>query len=333
MLKKIWAMFVRDIKVGSRDFISAYIMIIPILLAVLINIFTPSVNDTTVNLALIEGENPTQEEYFRQFAKVELLPDYEAIESRVASRDDIFGVIPSVGGYYVLAQGNEMSELSDYAALLITLFDMDVSIEDSNAELEYFGETIPPIKKMLVNFVIMMISVLGGMLIAMNIVEEKMDKTIKAINVTTVSRTMYIAGKSMIGVIFPIIGTLLLLLITGFGSVNYGQVLLMLMSVTMLAIVIGFIEGLNNDDIINAAGSIKLIFLPVMGAIAGAELLADKWQFLLYWIPFYWTYKGNNAILSSTSTWSQILLYTLIVFALCSVVYIILIPKIRKGLE
>ena len=88
MFTRIWTIFKRDLKVNSKDFISLYILIVPILFAVLINLFTPGINDTTINLALIEGENEAQVEYFQQFAKVELFENEAKIKERVYDRDN-----------------------------------------------------------------------------------------------------------------------------------------------------------------------------------------------------------------------------------------------------
>jgi len=68
-------------------------------------------------------------------------------------------------------------------------------------------------------------------------------------------------------------------------------------------------------------------------SIAAAELLTDKWQKFLYWSPFYWAYKGNDAVLTQSATWGQILGYSFIVLLLSVGVYVYLAPKIRKGLE
>ena len=91
MLRRIWIIFVRDIKVNMREFITLYIMIIPLLLAVGINFISPSINDTSVNLALVEGENPEQAAYFDDFAHVLLFNDEQKVEERVRSRDDVVG--------------------------------------------------------------------------------------------------------------------------------------------------------------------------------------------------------------------------------------------------
>lgn len=140
-------------------------------------------------------------------------------------------------------------------------------------------------------------------------------------------------GKSLIGMIIPAFGTVIMLLLTGYSQIHFGMMLLMVFTTSIISLLVGFLEGLMNDDVMNAAGNMKLLFLPLLGAMAGAELLADKWQPFLYWIPFYWSYKGNQLVLTGIGTWKEILSYSGIVLAISSIVFILLAPKIRKGLE
>ena len=333
MFRRIWTIFKRDLRVNSKDFISLYILVVPILFAVLINLFAPGINDTTINLALIEGENESQVEYFQQFAKVELFENKDDIKERVEKRDAMIGIIPENGQYYIMTQGNEPKGFVDYAKLLNSFYELDINIEDSNGELIEFGRTVPPLKKTLVNVSILFISILGGMLIALNIVEEKVDNTLSAINLTPTSRITFVLGISVMGILLSIFGSIALIFITGFGNVNLLQLLLVVLITSLLSILVGFIQGLTNKDIISAAGSIKLLFLPLIAGVLAIEMLADKWQKFFYWNPFYWAYKGNDVILSQSGTWGQILIYSGIVLALCGVVYFFLAPKIRKGLE
>ena len=333
MLKKIMTIFARDLKVNLRDFLTLYIFIFPILFAVGINAFTPGINDTTVNLALIENENTQMEEYFKQFAKVELFGDEDSVIKRVEGRDSIVGILPKDGSYYILSQGNEDASVIDTAKLVKTLYESGSSIEDTNATLTDLGRTGPPLKKALVNMAIMLTSVLGGMIISVNIVEEKVDNTVSAINVTTLSRTGFILGKSIIGLILPIYGAFALIYITGFKDVNVGMTIVSVLAITLISLAIGFIQGIKNEDVMSAAGSIKLMFIPLYGSILAINFLADKWQKFFYWIPFYWSYKSFDQILSYASVWKDIGIYSLIILAITSVVYILLVPGIRKGLE
>lgn len=332
MLGKIWAIFMRDLRVNLRDFIALYILVFPIILGFGIVFLAPSVNDTTVNLAMLEGENPEQVEYLEQFANIELFADVDAVNRRLEERDNIVAILPEGDGYFIQTQGNEPESVPTFVRTLVTLYDFDVQVEDTTASLETFGRTEPPLKKMLVNTSILMISMLGGMMISINIVEEKGDNTVSAINVSPIPRVAFILGKSMMGIFLSVYGAIALLLITGYNDVNFGQVLLAILSVTVISIMIGFIQGLNSEDVMDAAGGIKLLFLPIIAAVAAKELLSESWQVVAYWIPFYWTYVGNDAILSYTATWSQIILYTVIVLGLSAAVYVYLAPKIQKGL-
>jgi len=334
MIKKIFLIFKRDLKVSIRNFITLYIIVVPIIFAVIINIFSPGINDTTVEIAIIEGENQKQEEFFKQFAQVETLPSLEDLEDRVKKRDNIIAVVPEGNdGYFILTQGNEPDYVVDYVKNLITFDYYDINLEDTQAEIIDYGRDIPPLKKLMVNVALIFTSILGGMIIALNIVEEKTDNTISAIHLSPVSRLGFIAGKSIIGVFIPVVGSILMLIITGFRDINFFHALIMVSTSCIISILIGFIEGINNDDVMTAAGNMKMLFLPLFGSIAGEELLADKWQPLFYWVPFYWTYKGNNLVLSNSGSWIDILKYSGIVVGIGLIVFIVLVPRIRKGLE
>ena len=322
----------RDFKVNTRDFIALYILLFPLIFGFGIQALTPSVNDTTVRLAMLESDDPAKAEYLEQFAKVEVFLNMDALTARLEKRDNIVAILPKGEGSYILAQGNEPESVTEFAKLVNSFYVLNLDVAETTAKFESFGRTESPLKKMLVNISLLFTSVLAGMMISLNIVEEKMDNTVSAINVSPVSRAGFILGKSMMGMFLAIYGSVALVWITGYQNVNFGQMLLAIGAVTLLSLVIGFIQGIANDDVMNAAAGMKMMFLPVAAAVAAVELLSDKWQILFYWVPFYWTYKGNEAILSYTATWPQIIGYSAIVLVLSGAVYYFLAPKIQKGL-
>ena len=332
MLKKIWAIFARDARVSLRDGLSIMLLIVPIMFGFAIKWLAPSVNDTTVSIALLEGEDPAREEYLDQFAKVEVFDGIEALEARVDARDNIIGIIGEGDDSYLLAQGNEPESVTDHAKLMNAYYLLDMQVDETTVEFQSFGRTEAPLKKMLVNAAMMFTAVMSGMLISISLVEEKMDNTVAAINVSPISRFGYVLGKSLFGMGYSVIGVIALLWITGYGNVNIGQMIVAIIGVTILSIIIGFIQGVMNKDVMEAAGSVKMLFFPLIGAIAVSEFVNQSWQWVVYWVPFYWTYKTNEAVLSFTATWPQVLGYTAIVLALSGVVYYFLAPKIKAGL-
>ena len=100
-----------------------------------------------------------------------------------------------------------------------------------------------------------------------------------------------------------------------------------------LSFIVGFLQGLSSGDVIEAAGSVKLLFLPIAGSIAVFEFASENWHWTVYWSPFYWAYRANNLILSKTADWGTVLLCTGMVIGLSLVVYFIALPKLRKGLS
>ncbi|MDD3931016.1 MAG: ABC transporter permease [Clostridiaceae bacterium] len=333
MLKRLWTLFIRDLKVNTREAIPVIVIVFPLLFAVAILFISPGIHDTTVQVAMVDGTDDDRAAYFDQFAHVHLLRDRKAVEDRVLRRDHTIGIIVDEKEMTLLAEGNEPDSIVDYAKLINYLYDTGATIDNTHSEIIEFGRTITPIKKIMVNALLLMISVLSGMLIALNIIEEKTDRTISAVHVTPVSRWLFIFGKSLIGTVFAVVISISCLLITGFGQINLAQAVLVIASLTVLSLLIGFIQGIQGTDVMEAAGSVKLMFLPLAGSIIAYELLADKWHPFLYWSPFFWAYRANDMILSQDGDWFQMLIYVGAIVLICLVVFVVLAPRIHKGLQ
>jgi len=333
MINKLLVIFKKDFLTARRDAMATYIMVIPLILAVGITLFAPGLNDTTVKLAMLKSDDIEHIEYMKQFSKVELFDSVDELERRVEKRDDIAAIVPSSNSYEIILQGNESEIVEEYAVLLNTLYELGATKEETTAQLISFGRTVPPLKTMLVNILILMTIMLAGMLIAMSIVEEKAENTINAINVTPVSQTALVVGKSLFGSTVAMLGIIGAVLITGYYDINWFMIVLVGLTSMILSLIIGFLQGLSSEDIMEAAGSVKLLFLPIAGSIAVYEFVSNKWQWTMYWSPFYWAYKANTLILSKTADWGTVLLCTAMVIGLSLIVYILSLPKIRKGLS
>ena len=332
-MKNILKIFFRDLKTARRDSLALIIVIMPIVLALGITLFVPGLNDTTVNLVLLRNDKPAHIEYMENFAKVEFVDNRTDAVKRVNNRDDVVAMIQKGDGYEIIIQGNESEIVENYAASLSALYELGSTVNETTATMYSFGHSVSPVKTMLVNMLISMTIMLAGMLIAISIVGEKADNTINAINVTPVSQTEFVLGKSLMGGFIALISIIISLLITGYYDINWLMIILVGLSSMVLSLVLGFVQGLASDDVIEAASNIKLIMLPVAGSIVGYELLSANWQWTMYWSPFYWAYKANQLILNKTADWPTVLLSTGMVLLLSSAVYFALKSKIRAGLS
>lgn len=333
-MRKMLLIFARDFRVNLRTSVTLLMIAIPLLLAFGVNLFAPGIEDTTVHLALVDGADPAMAAYLEAYAQVERVADARALESRVLARDAVIGIETAQDGSRLVAQGNEPASLLEYARVLKTYYEENRQPGDSTVTIRTFGVETSPVKQLWANLGILLMGVLSGMLTSLNLVDEKMDRTVSAINVTPISRIAWVFGKSLVGFLLALVGSVAMVVILGVaGQVNIAQMLIFVFVASLLSILIGLLQGLQSDDMMTAMASTKMILLPLGASVAGYEFLSAQWQWVLYWSPFYWVYKGNLALLGGRMTWGMLAGYSGIVLGLTALAFIYIAPRIRKGLE
>lgn len=332
-MKKILAIFLRDVKSGVRDFLALFILCAPLLFALVLKLLIPGFGDSTMTVAAGPDLPPPLVERLESFSRVERLKDRKAVEERVLRLDDAFGLVADGESYIIVSQGNErmgkMSGLLDFSvnAYANPLLEAPVEVKLSDA-----GWKLSPIKELGTAFLAILCSVMGGMIIALNLVEEKMEKTLTAMNVAPVSRAQFVAGKGLMGFLLPLLGCFSVLLVMGFPDINYAMAAVTVLSIAIIAVLAGFAIGVVATDPIGAIASMKTLFLPVFGSVFAAMFLAERWQWTLWWSPWYWAYKAMDAVLLKEATWPLVLGHAGIVLACSAAVFLILSPRIRRGL-
>ena len=179
---------------------------------------------------------------------------------------------------------------------------------------------------------VVLVTILSGMLIAISIVEEKEDRTIRAIRVAPVAMGSFVAGKSLLGVANCVVCTLLVLAAGGFWQANALQAVLIALAGSLAGFLVGFLTGLSSDDFIGAAAAIKILMVPAVAPILVSELAPEKWHRLLWWDPFYWAYRGIKGVLAQTAGWGEVLLCAGAVAGITALVYLFALPIVKKKL-
>lgn len=333
MVRKVFAITKRDVKSGIRDSMIIYIIIAPFILALILKMMTTSVGSTTINIAVDNSIQGSVIEYLEDFGKVEIYNSIDKVNKRVEDTDDIFGLVKEGDHYTIIQQGNEATGTIDLLDHIVNSFenqDLEAPVEVNVSDV---GWKLSPIKQFGGSLLIIFVSVFGGMIILINLVEEKQEKTLTAVNVTSIKRIEYVLGKGMLGFIVPIIHAFGMLAILNYGSINYFMVSIVILSIAMISVLIGFLIGVTNDNILGAIGSMKMLFIPILGSIFGAIYLSSKWHFILYWSPFYWAFESLNSIILKEATWRQILINGSITILITAIIFALLGKRIRRGLN
>ena len=333
MLKKISAIIGRDTKSGIRDYMILYILVAPFLIAVILNMLTSSVSQSILRLAVDDTVTSEEISYLSEFAKVEEFGGEEELISRVEALDDVYGITKNGDQFEVVAQGNEKIEMHEMAMLLLDSLsneDIEVPVELTVSDV---GWKLSPIKQYGGSLLAVFISIFGGMIILINLVEEKQENTLAAMNVAPVQRVQYVLGKAALGFIIPLFHVIGILLILNYGNINYFMAALVTVSIALTSVIIGFTIGVNSDNVLAAISGMKMVFLPVLGSIFGAIYLREGLHFLLYWSPFYWAFMAMDEIILKEATWGSILFSTLMIIVISSVVMFAMRKKINRGLR
>ncbi|HYE12135.1 MAG TPA: ABC transporter permease [Patescibacteria group bacterium] len=330
-MKRLLSIFKRDVKSSVREFLLLYIILAPIIIAIGLRFFIPSVNAISFQFALDKGLGKATIAEFQKYGKVELLDDRKAIEDRVGKVDDIIGVIQKQdNNYVVIAQGNENESTRVIAQQIIA----NMNNSELGAAITYsdIGAKMSAITIYGASSIILMAIVLAGMVIGLNIIEEKESNTMSALSVTPMRKLEFIAGKSFIGLFLPIIEALFAIWILNLQSVNIVMLLAMTFASSFIAIIFGFLIGVLSSNQISGIANMKFLLLFVSASFIGAVVLPAETHVFLYWSPLYWSTIGLIKVITNAATWLQIIQYTVWIMGLTALVFLLSAGKIKKGL-
>ncbi|WP_105616233.1 ABC transporter permease [Vallitalea okinawensis] len=329
-MKRIINLFCHDMHIAVRDFMLAYILLAPILLAFLIQLFVPTVEEAPFTFALHKNVELELRHVFESYGDVEVYDDLGQIENRVNGLGDTEGLYRQKDGQYMIIQeGNEKENLikvilDDY--FYNGNYNVVIGISD-------IGYSLSPIASIGSISVIITAIVLSGMFIGLSIIEDKEQRTLAALNVTPMSKSEYIIGKSSLGLILSIINTILVLWIFNLMNINILQVILLAITSYSLALVFGFFMGVTSSNQTEGIATAKIFLFIISISIIGALLLPNNFQFFLYWSPYYWSFKGLMDVVTEVASWTEVVIYSCIILGLTGLFFLGMKKKIVNGLN
>ncbi len=332
-MNKIMAVIGRDIRSGTRDWLIIYLSFAAILIALILRALIPSVSSSALNVVMLENATPELITFIEANATVSFVDDEEALKERILRIDDVVGLKEVNGKFEIIKQGNEAIPMETSLKMIMATYGKDTSNLPMTVAFSDIGWEISPIKLEGGSILIIFTTVFGGMLILLNLVEEKMSNTLSAINVTPMSRPQFIFGKGILGFSIPVIGGICAAIILGFGGINIWMFIVSILSIALISIIVGFSIGVTNNEPISAIASMKMVFVPILASVFGAMFLPDKWHFTLYWSPYYWAYDSIHAILLQEATWLQVLRDSGIIIVLTGLIFLALRKRIMQGLR
>ncbi|MBO8166874.1 MAG: ABC transporter permease [Kosmotoga sp.] len=330
-MKRLLKIFERDLKNSIRDSMLLYILIAPILLALLLRAFIPAVKDLSIEFGAVKPIDQTLVKRIEMFAPITLFDNTEKLMERIEEYDDFLGIRVKDEEISLIAQGNESEEYLSLASDILSY-----SLNPSGSSFT-FGETglgrkLPPVS--LYGFVLVILGsfLFGGMIIGFNIIEEKEGETLKALRITPMSNFEFIAGRSLIGFFAPIFHAFVVVWILGISDFNPLMLLALTISGSLIGIVFGFWVGVISTNQMNGIANMKISFFVLVLPVFLAITLPEKSHIFLYWAPTYWTFISVKNLLLQLQTWPSLLKDIGLIVATSMIFVLATFKKIRAGL-
>ena len=332
-MKNVLLIFRRDLRASLRDAMVLYILVIPFLIALVLNLLTTSTTGAILRVVIDPSVDQAVTDHLSTMARVERAGDAAALERRVRDLDDVYGLSQAGGRLLIHRQGNEKIPLEEVLRLALDTREEAQRLGAVRVTVSDVGWRLSPVKQYGGSLLAVFVTVFGAMVLMIHLVEEKQENTLAAMNVTPVKRWEYVAGKSLLGFLLPLIHVLAILVIIDYGAINYAMALVITLALALITVTTGFAIGVKTDNVIGAISALKMMFLPILGSVFGAIYLKESLHVLLWWSPFYWAFRALDRIILQTATWSGVLTSTAIILAIALAVFALLGKNIRRGMN
>jgi ABC-2 type transport system permease protein len=304
-MKQILSLMGFDFANARKDTFILYIVLSPILLAVAVAIFVPKFGGTELKIVVTADTPAPIVRSLEEYADVEEVAALGALERRIQKPDDAAGIYYIDGEPVLLLAGDESDGFKQTAEAVAgtALQGEEIgsaagdAVPDLHISHRQVGEKRSNLREYMTLMLLMLSSLIGGMTVGFNIVDEKSNKVNQCLAVSPVRIGAYITAKTAFtGFISLIISLATVFIIKGF-RLPYGYLLPALIVSTLVAAVFGFILGRFADTQIAAIGMIKILMpvyltIPVIAIFVPGRL---GWVFSPF--PQYWLFSLYHSAL------------------------------------
>lgn len=281
-MRTILNLLKRDLIRSGRDSILLYIILSPILLALIALVVLPNFTDPSYDLLVdsrLESELDLSGLDYRSITWI----SGDELSVEVQNRESSIGVLAEGDGYVIVTTRTFVNSASNYINEKLIPFLDGEKIEQGQKSHVIEGYTVV--------LLIMTTLLLGGMAAGLLIVDERANKTIQTTAITPLSIGSYMVSKALMSFVIPLVmGVVISIIILG-SRWSLSLYLLTSISALPLGIIFALVTGFFADNQISALGVVKLLMplfltVPVVSLIVPRTLL---WIFYIF--PNFWVFE------------------------------------------
>ncbi len=348
-MRQLTQMFKFDLKSNMSNFMGAYMIIVPMIMILILRFFLPSMDSTAATIAVVtEGPHAVKQEVIDELEKFANVKAYDSIKDM---EQKLRGAGSAEGLYWdqeneqyvsVLERNIKKNTAFSSGARVIRQYYVEkyypdraktnTFVSDVPEEISHRSE-ISPVATMGGSIFILFMSFIGAFIIGLGIVNDKELGTNRALQVSPLTTTEYYVGRSILPLLVMAFYTIIALLILGLIHVNILQVYVLVIASFAITLFFGLLIGAIGSNDNEAIGIGKMLGMLLMLSVLGGTLLPDKWQWVVYWTPFYWIYNALESVFIQTASWGDVIWKGGLVIVICLAYFMLLKKQITKGLS
>lgn len=286
MFKRIVNLMRQDWTNAVRDNILLYMMIAPLLLALGARFFLPSLNQNQYTFAVQSSLNSELVQRLDQIGKIELFDDANGVKERVLRSDDVPGLIVENDQPQIIMEGNEGDEAQVLQSVIEQALSGDVVAQYSLTQGESGARSL--LKEYGAIIFILINTLLGALVMAFNIIEDKESKAMRALGVSPLSMLELTIARGLFALVLSLIMVVSSTMILVGTQVNFGMLLMGFAFSIALPILSGYVIGGLADSQLKAIAILKFYFLIYLTLPIITVVIPQKSHVFFYWLPNYW---------------------------------------------
>lgn len=293
---RIWSRLGADWAMARRDPISLYILLAPVIFAVLIRSFVPGFGDQLPIFAVLDTVPVSAQEALARHGQIAVFGDQTRLEARVNRPDDVPGFVPATGGVEMLLQGDEAEATEQYYRMVL----LDVLSGGNTAGMHtdqigtaHATDSTDSGEAMLLRYlaivVLMTTVLLGGMQVGFLLVEDRSSGAIRALAVSPLRLRDYLAARYVYLLAQSGLGMIAAAYIMLGWSVDLWSLVPTVLIGGLCGALVGTLLGTLADSQVAAMGVGKLVIplfllVPLLSLVVPEAYRPFLWPFPNFWL-------------------------------------------------
>ncbi|MEM9491240.1 MAG: ABC transporter permease [Myxococcota bacterium] len=291
VMSRVWALWAKDIRIASRDQLTSYMVLAPLLLGGLMALLLPLLEDAPRVFAVSSDLPAAERDILDRYGQVEVFADHRAVIARVGQRDHVPGIVPSPepGPPQVLVEGDEPEPIRQLAGGILDYHaNRDAGYPVTRSELVSLGRASTPIRLIATALLAYSVIVLIGLALGLSILDEKTSGTHLMAGCTPLRFAEYAAGKLSIGIVASAVMLVPAIAIPLGDLPALGALWLTALASAPFALAMGLLIGAIARSQLGAVAIMKVL-LPLWTSMPVAGFVVpESWHWLLWPLGNHW---------------------------------------------